>query len=132
MRFPARASTLHLALAAMVVGFGCARKSSPSGKPSTALVIAYDQGKVAKIRRLTDEKKVAALAAFFPGYEKRPSSSVAAGWKRGYDVYFDFAEGFSVRLSVSSTKNNPAHWSAGRGDFDLDDDFHAHVAGLTE
>lgn len=109
-----------------------ADKSDKPAPPATALVVVYDQGKVAKVHRLTDAKQVAALAAHFPGYEKRPSSDTAAGWALGYEVYFDYPHGVSVRLQVSSPKNRPTHWSAGRGDFEAEGDFHKFVTDLGE
>jgi hypothetical protein len=57
---------------------------------------------------------------------------MAAGWKRGYEVYFDYPDGVSVRLSVSSPGNRPTYWSVGRGDFEAKGDFHRFVAGLRE
>jgi hypothetical protein len=125
---------VRLALAAatliVVAGVACEGKPAPGGKPKAALVLVYDKGKVARVHRLTGDAQVAALGAFFPGYERRPASDTAAGWKRGYEVYFDFPDGYSVRLSVSSPQNRPTHWSAGRGDFEVQGDFHKFVAEL--
>lgn len=109
-----------------------ADEPAPATPPSAALVVVYDQGKAAKVHRLTEAKQVAALAAHFPGYEKRPRSDTAAGWKRGYEVYFDYSDGVSVRLTVSSPKNEPTHWSVGRGDFEAEGNFHKFAADLGE
>lgn len=107
-------------------------KTTAATPPAAALVVVYEQGKIAKVHRLTEAKQVAALGAHFPGYEKRPTSHTAASWKMGYEVYFDNPNGVSVRLKVSSTKNRPTHWSAGRGDFEADGDFHKFVVDLGE
>lgn len=112
------------------VSLAPADRSAPAIPPTAALVIVYDQGKVAKVHRLTEAKQVAALAAHFPEYEERPAIDTAAHWKRGYEVYFDYPDGVSVRLTVSSPKNRPTHWSAGRGDFEAEGDFHKFVANL--
>jgi hypothetical protein len=109
-----------------------ADKPALADKPTAALVVVYDQGKVSKAHRLTEAEQVAALAAYFPGFEKRPSSDMAAGWKMGYEVYFDYPDGVSIRLSVSSPRNRPTYWSVGRGDFETKGDFHRFVAGLSE
>lgn len=133
MRYAIVGSTLAAAVVGLAVGWSIAAdKAAPAAAPATALVVVYDQGKVVKTHRLTDAKQVAALAAHFPGYEKRPSSNTAAGWKMGYEVYFDYPDGVSVRLKVSSTKNRPIHWSVGRGDFEAEGDFHKFVAGLED
>jgi hypothetical protein len=122
-----------LVLAAATAGLAVAwAVAADKPAPVAALVVVYDQGKVAKVHRVTEPKQVAALAAHFPGYEKRPSSAAAAGWEKGYEVYFDFPDGVSVRLMVSSPKNRPTHWSVGRGDFETEGDFHKFVAVLGE
>jgi hypothetical protein len=120
------------ALGVAVLWAVAADKPAPGTPPVAALVVVYDQGKVVKVHRLTEEKQVAALAAHFPGFEKRPSSNTAGGWMRGYDVYFDYPDGVSVRLTVASSTNRPTHWSVGRGDFEAKGDFHKFVAGLGE
>jgi hypothetical protein len=130
-----RYAVLGSFLAAVVTGLTvlwafAADKPSPAAPPASALVVVYDQGKVAKVHRFTEAKQVAALAAHFPGYEKKPSSNTSAGWKMGYEVYFNYPDGVSVRLVVSSPKNRPIHWSVGRGDFEAKGDFHKFVADL--
>ncbi len=130
-----RKSIFGLVLAVAVIGLGiawtvAAAKPAP---PQGALIVVFypDKPGVAKVHLLSDAKQIAALAAHFPGYEMRPSSNIAGAWMSGYNVYFDFAEGVSVRLSVSHPNLQPAHWSAGRGDLDVEGDFHKFVAGLS-
>ena len=128
-----RYAILGLVLAAAATGLAVLwAVAADKPTPTAALVVVYDQGKVAKVHRITEAKQVAALAAHFPGYEKRPSSNTAAGWKMGYEVYFDYPDGVSVHLKVSSPKNRPIHWSVGRGDFEAEGDFHKFVADLGE
>ena len=55
---------------------------------------------------------------------------MAAGWTNGYEVYFDYPNGVSIRLTVSSTGNRPTYWSVDRGDFKPVGDFHQFVADL--
>jgi hypothetical protein len=117
--------------AIVLAGAGCAnRRSQPQGKPTAALILVFDRGKLVQTHRLTDDKQVATLEAFFPDYQKRPASDTAEGWKWGYLVYLDFAGGLSVRLAVSPPAREEASWSAGHGDFPVKGDFHAFVAGL--
>lgn len=133
MRYAILGSTLAAAVAGLAVAWSMgAEKTAPAVAPATALVVVYDQGKVVKTHRLTEAKQVAALAAHFPSYEKRPSSNTSASWKMGYEVYFDYPAGVSLRLKVSSPMNRPIHWSVGRGDFEAEGDFHKFVAGLVE
>ena len=113
-----------------VVWVVAADKPAPAAPPTAALVVVYDGGQEAKAYRVTGAKQVATLAAHFPGYEKRPSSDTAAGWELGYEVYFDYPDGVSVRLKVSSPNNRPVRWSVGRGDFEVEGDFHQFAAGL--
>ena len=141
-RIEMRRAPLRYALlaAVLVIAFGVLAgvrtfmvgKAVTAGKPVAALILVYDQGKVAKVHRLTGSEQLDALEAFFPGYQGRPTSAIAAGWKRGYDVYFDFPDGYSIRLAVSSPRNRPTSWSAGRGDFEVRGDFHEFTAGLPE
>jgi hypothetical protein len=115
----------------VLAGAGCAnRRSVPEGKPTAALILVFERGKLVRTHQLTDDKQVAALEAFFPDYQKRPTSDTAGHWKWGYLVYLDFADGLSVRLGVSPANREPASWSAGHGDFPVEGDFHAFVAGL--
>jgi hypothetical protein len=111
---------------------GCANRSSvPQGKPTAALILVFDKGKLVRTHRLTDDKQVVALEAFFPNYQKQQASDTAEGWKWGYLVYLDFARGLSVRLAVSPPNREATSWSAGQGDFPVEGDFHAFVAGLS-
>jgi hypothetical protein len=115
----------------VLLGGGCANpRSEPQGKPTTALILVFREGKLVRTHRLTDDKDVAAVEAFFPGYQKHPASDTAEHWKWGYLVYLDFARGVSVRLAVSPANREPASWTAGWGDFPVEGDFHAFVAGL--
>ena len=113
------------------LGAGCANtRFAPQGKPTAALILVFSKGKLVRTHRLTQDKDVAAVEAFFPGYQKRPASDTAGHWKWGYLVYLDFAGGVSMRLAVSPANGEPASWTAGHGDFPVEGDFHAFVAGL--
>jgi hypothetical protein len=85
-------------------------------------------GKLSAIR-VADPEKLSALEAFFPGYSKRPSSHLAGGWKAGYQVYFNFPRGETVRVTVSENQNGHL-WSAGQGDFATRGNFVGFVEGL--
>jgi hypothetical protein len=132
MRYAVVGLSVAAAAAGLAVWAVAADKPAPAGQPTAALVVVYDGGKVPKAHRLTETRQVAALAAHFPGYEKRPSSDRAAGWEMGYEVYFDYPDGVSARLRVSSPRNRLTHWSIGRGDFEAEGDFHRLVASLRE
>jgi hypothetical protein len=115
----------------VLAGAGCAnRRPVPEGKPTSALILVFEKGKLVRTHQLTDDKQVATLEAFFPNYQKRPTSDTAGHWKWGSLVYLDFAGGLSVRLGVSPANREPANWTAGHGDFQVEGDFHAFVAGL--
>ena len=76
MRYALAGSTLAAAVAGLAVAWSmAAEKTAPAVAPATALVVVYDQGRVVKTHRLTEAKQVAALAAHFPSYEKRPSKT---------------------------------------------------------
>ena len=96
-----------------------------------ALIVYHnDSGTAAPPVHVSDAAQLAALEGFFPGYRKRPHSNIAGGWRLGYEVYFNFPDGNTVRVIVSSPKNDPTHWSIGGGDFRVKGDFHTFAAKL--
>ncbi|MDX1963406.1 MAG: hypothetical protein SFX18_09650 [Pirellulales bacterium] len=127
----AAALVLGVALGALGMGWGL-QNQAPDRPPSAAMILVYEIGKLTRTIQLHDAGKIAALAAHFPGYERRPTSNIAGGWKRGYEVYFNFPLGNTIRLDISSPMNHPQHWSLGDGDFDVEGDFHQFVLGLGE
>ena len=120
--------------AAARVGARTGQPAKAGGGPLRATIVAegvLGRGGVGEVRavRVADPAKLSALEAFFPGYRRRPTSDTAGGWMAGHQVYFDFAGGETVCVTVS--KNEDAgSWSAGRGDFETNGDFNAFVAGL--
>lgn len=68
---------------------------------------------------------------FFPNYRQRPTNNAGAGWMAGYHVYFDFADGETINVTVSQNEN-AGSWSIGRGDFETKGDFNGFVAGLVK
>jgi hypothetical protein len=111
---------------------GDAEKNDHRQASSAVIVIVEgplnkDRVGEAKAIRILSPQKVAALEAFFPNYHKRPTSGRAGSWEEGYAVYFDYPNGESFRVGLST---NVDDWSMGRGDFDTRGDFKAFVAGL--
>ena len=121
--------TTLIALVA-VLALGCRTRTvgpEPTVRPRSALVLVFNRGTLTATHRLTDEKQVAALEEFFPGYRKRPASDTAAGWKFAYLVYFDFPEGYSIRLMLPA---DAKVWSVGRGDVEVKGDLQKFIGGL--
>jgi hypothetical protein len=82
-----------------------------------------------KAIRILNPQKIAALEAFFPNYQKRPTSERAGAWKEGYNVYFDYPDAESFRVTVSANGDS-AFWTMRGGDFETRGDFKAFVASL--
>lgn len=82
-----------------------------------------------KAIRVDDREKVAALEAFFPNYRRQPQNDKAGGWEDGYNVYFDFDKGKSLRVTVYLNEN-AGFWAMGSGGFETNGDFNAFVARL--
>ena len=129
-------------LVAVVVGLlaavGCDRKpdadkaAGAGARAGTATVVVIGDKGVAKTYLVSGKEKMAALEAFFPDYHKRPTSTVSAGWKAGYFVYFDFPDGESVKMIVSPTTHKQVLWSMGRGDHKVEGDFAKFLSALEE
>ncbi|HEX4131959.1 MAG TPA: hypothetical protein VHZ24_18140 [Pirellulales bacterium] len=107
-------------------------KSSP--KAIEALIVpsqVWPRSGVAKVSavHIINKEKLSALEHFFPGYSQRPTSPSAGAWEMGYEVFFCFAGGETVRVSVSQNENG-ASWSTGSGDFRTNGDFPAFVRQL--
>jgi hypothetical protein len=58
-----------------------------------------------------------------------PKSNMAAGWKAGYEVYFDFPRGKTIRVTTSANDKGRT-WTVGQGDFDTKGDFNGFVKKL--
>jgi hypothetical protein len=78
---------------------------------------------------ISDRQKIEKLEGFFPNYRKFPSSDIAAGWKAGSHVYFNFANGRTVRVTVSKNDDGKT-WSIGHGDFQTRGDFEGYLKEL--
>ncbi len=115
---------LVLALA-LVPAAGCARPTS-SARGFTKAVVerpvaeegrpVFDEAGLVRMERrtVTDPGQVAALAAYFPGVGEGRVSPSAGGWKAGYWVKFERADGSSVTVTVDGDGRS---WSEGRGDW---------------
>lgn len=78
---------------------------------------------------LVDTQTIAKLEAFFPNYQKYPSSNRAAGWEAGYRVYFNFGKERAIRVTVLQNGNGDT-WSIGDGDFATQGNFPEFVKDL--
>jgi hypothetical protein len=132
-------SVLAATAAVVLVVVGCDRKADAEKKgeggqkAGSATVVVIGKKGVEKTYLVSDAKKVAALEAFFPDYQSKPKSDVAAGWKAGYFVYFDLPGGESVKLVVSPTDFAKPQWTVGgKGDHAVKGDFGKFVAELDE
>jgi hypothetical protein len=95
--------------------------------PPSAVVVAQGPGGPRIIAFRTAEQ-IAALEKYFPDYRRRPASfAVSGGWEACYEIYFNFPQGNTVRLTAPAEGEAPC-WSAGRGDFPLDRGFYKLVA----
>lgn len=112
------------------------RGAEKDGAPSMATIVvegAVGRDGVGEMRaiRIVDPQKLSMLESFFPGYRSRPTNKTAAGWMASHRVYFDFAGGETIRVTVSQNEN-ARFWSVGRGDFRTKGDFVAFVRTLVE
>ncbi len=78
---------------------------------------------------VVDREKIERLESFFPNYRTHPSSEIAAGWKAGSQVYFDYGNGRTVRVTVSKNDEGKT-WSVGNGDFQTHGDFDGFMKQL--
>lgn len=113
-----------------------AEQSAKGSQPFMATIVVegiLDRHGVGELKaiRISDRKKLSALEAFFPNYRQRPTNNAGAGWIAGYHVYFDFAGGETINVTVSQNEN-AGSWSIGRGDFETKGDFNGFVAGLVK
>jgi hypothetical protein len=76
----------------------------------------FDEAGLARMERktVTDRDAVAKLASFFSGVGEGKQSSIAGGWKGGYWVKFERADGKSVNVTVNDRGST---WSEGHGDW---------------
>jgi hypothetical protein len=88
------------------------RRVVKDGQP---VLDASGRGKTERVT-VADREQVARLASFFPGVGRGRDSGIAGGWKAGYSITFDRADGGgTVNVTV-----NPAAttWSERQGDWD--------------
>ncbi len=87
----------------------------PDRPPESALVVFDHEGKTVALR-LEHENQIAVMESCFPNYRTRPAGEGQAMWKPKYEIYFNFSQGRTVRVFVSS---NSRYWSAGQGAIEL-------------
>jgi hypothetical protein len=105
-------------------------KIPDKGGPLSAVVLVYNTGgEVVRVARFREPTEVESLEKCFPNYRERPSSNMAAGWKMGAEVFFNFPQGNTVRVAVAHDQDNgdPILWSVGKGDFRVAGDFYKMV-----
>lgn len=107
-----------------------------AGAPRRALVVfegVHGRDGIGQMTAISvvDRDKIAKLEGFFPNYRKAPASSIAAGWKTGQTIYFDFGKGQTLRVTVSGNDDGKT-WSMGSGDFDTRGDLAAYLKELRE
>jgi hypothetical protein len=88
------------------------RRVFKNGQP---VMDASGRGKTERVT-VSDRDEVARLASFFPGVGRGSKSGIAGGWKAGYSIVFDRADGGGT---VNVTVNPEATtWSEVHGDWD--------------
>ena len=95
----------------------------------SAFVVMFEKEQVSKVYRLGDESQLAALEAIFPDYRNRPKGRRANAWVPRGEVYFNFANGETVRLEIGYI-NRPIWRVSGRGDNEMNGDLDNFVAAL--
>lgn len=105
----------HQPISAAIV---CSGTYTEEGIAHTTAINIIDRGIIKK------------LEAFFPDYDKSPSSNKPpVGWKEGYCVYFNFGEGKTIEVVVA-INDNGGMWSMGRGDLVTNGNFAKFVKDL--
>lgn len=99
--------------------------------PTSAVIVkagSHSRGGLARTEAISivDRETIAELETLFPNYRQRPSSERAGGWETGYHVYFNFARGRAIRVTVAENDRGKA-WSVGDGDFKTAGDFQKFV-----
>ncbi len=103
--------------------------------PITAVIVrsaVYSNEGIAHTTAINilDKGTIAKLEAFFPDYDKSPSSkNPPVGWVEGYCVYFNFGDGRSIEVTVASNDNGGI-WTMGDGDLATNGNFAKFVEDL--
>ncbi len=130
--------TVIAAVAILAVAAACLQAAKKKdGKPRAPSEVfitfdsVYQKDRIGRFSTIgvQDPKLIAAIEAFFPNYRNSPSSNVAAGWERGYVVFFKFPNGQTTSVTVAGKGNGP-FWTQGRGDFETKGDFKQFAEGL--
>jgi hypothetical protein len=89
----------------------------------------FDEGGMVRMERktITAREELDRLASFFPGVGEGKHSGIAGGWKAGYWVKFERADGKSVQLTVN---HQGTTWSEGQGDWDAPPGLKEHLDRL--
>jgi len=83
----------------------------------------------ATVLKVTDQKQLEALLAFFPEMDRGKESWRAAGWQAGVEIKFARPDGKTIRVSVSSN-DDLTIWSEGHGDWPVNGDLKAFLLDL--
>ena len=83
----------------------------------------------ATVLKVTDQKQLEALLAFFPEMDRGKESWRAAGWEAGVEIKFARPDGKTIRVSVSSN-DDLTIWSEGHGDWPVNGDLKAFLLDL--
>lgn len=113
-----------------------ASEAKVADSPHSAVVVvqgAHSREGVGEFKAISvlNKDDIARLEAFFPAYQTQPTSSAAGGWEAGYDVYFSFRNGRTLKVTVSRNGGGE-FWAMGDGDFRTRGDFPAFVKELVK
>lgn len=109
-------------------------KTARDARPRSVLIVPEPRHTAAgtatvKAISVVDRKKIKKLENFFRNYRRLPASDIAAGWKAGYRVYFNFPYGKTICVTLSGNDNGKT-WTIGKGDFSTNGDFAGFVKKL--
>lgn len=90
-------------------------KAADETKLESILVVFESSGKLVAMR-VVKEHQIAVLQACFPDFHARPKSDTAVKWAPRYEIYFNFQDGRTTRVLVSS---NSRYWTVGRGELEM-------------
>jgi hypothetical protein len=118
---------------------GASQSATDSGNPEvsvglrSAVIVVEGESRrgVARSEAMTiaDADTLNRLEACFPGYQNSPSSENSGGWERGYQVYFNLANGKTLSAIVSENGGGGT-WSMGHGDLITNGKFTEFVDSL--
>lgn len=109
--------SLALFAALAVLQFGFVEPQPTSPKFTKAIVTHVDEYKSnnkPKEWLVTDRKKIAKLASFFPGMGRGKKAKFARSWEPEYLIDFERSTGKPLKIS---TYDKGRYWSEGAGDW---------------